>query len=362
MDSYAFTVARTNVRKFSLHHFSKNPSLLEGEVHLEIEKYAFTANNITYAVLGEELRYFQFFPALDPIMEVIIPVWGIGRVVRSLVPEVKIGSRFYGFFPMAKDLVTLPGKVRDTGFTDTKPHRTNLPAVYNYYSDLKVDEMHRDQFEDLELVFRPLFTTSFLIDDYLALNQFFNSDQILITSASSKTAIALVYLLQLRKSSNPNLKIIALTSKSNYGFVNALGCYDEVYLYDQIEEIKKEKTTIIDFRGNQDFLKQLKLYFESQLNFLSLVGLVQWEERKKTTESSIGTVFFAPHQVKRRAKEWGLDGFQKKLSQSWQNFLPFADQKFKIQLATNPEDIEKIYMQNLEGKVPPNLAYVISHS
>ena len=45
------------------------------------------------------------------------------------------------------------------------------------------------------LIYRPLFTTSFFIYDYLEVNSFFGADTVLISSASSKTSFCLAYLI-----------------------------------------------------------------------------------------------------------------------------------------------------------------------
>jgi hypothetical protein len=345
-----------------IHKSLDSQSLQSGEIHFKIEKYAFTANNITYATLGNDLSYFNFFPAENRETEAIIPVWGIAKVDASSHPDITIGERFYGYFPMADSIKVFPGKVRENGFSDVTAHRTSLPAVYNFYSNLAIDEMHKKSFEDLELVFRPLFTTSFLLDDYLTSKSFFDSHQVLLTSASSKTAIALAYLLLQRKNERPNLRIIGLTSQPNYDFVKSLGCYDEVILYENTNAIPNETTLIVDFSGNQQFLSQINQQLGDQLKFISLVGLVQWENRKPASEKSLGTVFFAPHQVKIRSKEWGLAEFQKKVTRAWHEFMPFAQKNFQTISVNNAIDIEGVYLKNLEGKVSPNSAYVICHS
>jgi len=42
-----------------------NATLAEGELLLEIDKFGFSANNVTYAAAGDQLGYWQFFPASD---------------------------------------------------------------------------------------------------------------------------------------------------------------------------------------------------------------------------------------------------------------------------------------------------------
>ena len=38
------------------------PGIEDGEILAEIERFALTANNISYAVVGDKLGYWKFFP------------------------------------------------------------------------------------------------------------------------------------------------------------------------------------------------------------------------------------------------------------------------------------------------------------
>ena len=60
------------------------PDLADGQVLLEIEKYALTANNITYAAVGDGFGYWNFFPTGDADWG-IIPVWGFAKIAASMV-------------------------------------------------------------------------------------------------------------------------------------------------------------------------------------------------------------------------------------------------------------------------------------
>ena len=43
---------------------------------MRVDRFALTANNITYAVMGNQLKYWSLFPA--PSGFGIVPVWGFG--------------------------------------------------------------------------------------------------------------------------------------------------------------------------------------------------------------------------------------------------------------------------------------------
>ncbi len=105
--------------------------LAPGEVLLRIDEFALTANNITYAVAGEMMRYWNFFPAPDGWGRV--PVWGFATVVASNHAEVATGERLYGYLPMGSHLLIEAGRVRANQLTDVSAHRVDLPPVYNQF-------------------------------------------------------------------------------------------------------------------------------------------------------------------------------------------------------------------------------------
>ena len=99
--------------------------LAEGQVRVRVESFALTANNITYATLGDMLNYWQFFPTGEAGWG-IVPVWGFGTVVQSLHPGVAVGERLYGYWPMATGLVLQADRLSAERFTDATAHRAAL--------------------------------------------------------------------------------------------------------------------------------------------------------------------------------------------------------------------------------------------
>ena len=169
------------------------PELGDGQVLFRIDRFAFTANNVTYAVFGEAMSYWNFFPA-DPGWG-RVPVWGFGEVVRSRCDALEEGQRFYGYYPMSSHLLVRPNRVSDSGFMDASEHRQGMSPIYNQYARTSNDPMYDAETEDRQMLFRPLFTTAFLLDDYLCADGFFWAAAVVLTSASSKTAIGLASLL-----------------------------------------------------------------------------------------------------------------------------------------------------------------------
>ena len=75
--------------------------LAEGEVRLRVDRFALTANNITYGVIGEMLGYWNFFPAAEQGWG-RIPAMGWADLVESAHPAIEAGGRYYGWYPMAR--------------------------------------------------------------------------------------------------------------------------------------------------------------------------------------------------------------------------------------------------------------------
>src|SRR5215468_1275841 len=154
---------------------------------VKVDRFAFTANNITYAMLGDQMKYWQLFRAPSGFGN--IPVWGFGEVIASKHPAVGEGERLFGYFPMATHLVIEAGDVSKRGLRDIAAHRQGVAPVYNAYARVGNDPAYADKRGDHQALLRPLFMLSFLVDYYLAENAFFGVERVLLSSASSKTAI-----------------------------------------------------------------------------------------------------------------------------------------------------------------------------
>jgi hypothetical protein len=318
-----FTVRRDNP---SQHRWTKSAlpaQLAEGEALLAIDLFSFTANNVTYAMFGEKMKYWEFFPTDDAAYGTI-PVWGFANVVASNAEGVAVGERFYGYYPMSTHLVVAPSRVSAQAFVDATPHRAELPAIYNQYIRTSADSMYRKDREAEIAIMRPLFATSFLLEDFLADNAFFGAAQIVLSSASSKTAYGTAACLAAR-TGGP--KVIGLTSASNVDFVNSLGCYSKVVTYDKLATLDANVATVYcDFAGNADLRVKIHTHFGDALKYSCSIGGTHWDHLGGARElpGPRPTLFFAPSQAKKRVGEWSPAGFQQKLGEAWDRFMAQA--------------------------------------
>src|ERR1700690_2866982 len=271
MTSTAFIVARHDFQecKFIETNLPEANSLADEALLINVDRFAFTANNITYATLGEQLKYWQLFPAPEGFGN--IPVWGFGEVIASRHPSIEIGERLFGYFPMATHLVIEAADVSKRGLRDAAAHRQDVAPVYNIYARVSGDAAYAGRQGNYQALLRPLFMLSFLVDDFLAENEFYGARTVMLSSASSKTAFGLAHLLHtLRK----GIRVIGLTSASNADFVGSLGCYDEVVTYDRVTSMPSDQPgAFIDMAGNSALRETLHRHFGHQMKYSGRIGL-----------------------------------------------------------------------------------------
>ncbi len=298
-------------------------ALAEGEARLALAHFAFTSNNVTYAAFGETMQYWQFFPCEDAAWG-CVPVWGFAVVSESRAEGVEVGRRVYGYLPMGTHLVVRPGKVGAAGFTDLAAHRAPLAAVYNQYAFCDADPAYQPGREALQALLKPLFITSFLIDDFLAEAGFFGAERVLLSSASSKTAYATAFCLA-RRRQRP--RVTGLTSAGRVDFVRSLGCYDEVLAYEDLGRLDGQAPAVyVDFAGSVALRRAVHEHWADRLGHNCAVGGTHWQDLggAGALPGPKPTLFFAPAQVKRRLapppEGWGPAGWQQRSGEAWQAF------------------------------------------
>ncbi len=330
--------------------------LAEGQVLFAVDRFALTSNNVSYASAGDLLDYWGFFPGPDRWGR--IPAMGFGDVIESRHPEVAVGARCFGFFPMSRHLI-IDARADRNGMIDGSAHRAEHAPVYRTYGFVERDPLYRTEREDQIMLLRGLFMTSFLIDDLLDDENFFGAETSIITSASSKTSIALAHLLHRRARGS----VIGLTSARNRNFVEGLGCYDEVVLYDEIETLPNETPAVlVDMAGNSDVTRTVHERLRDRLEYSCSVGATHWESKPRPTDLPGPTpeFFFAPARIVKRTEDWGGSGLQERLGRSWDEFSSFSDEWLRIVHHRGPEALEGTYLDLLEGRIDPAEGHVVS--
>lgn len=328
-----------------------------GGALLKVERFAFTANNVTYGVVGERIGYWKFFPTTDDDWGVI-PVWGTAEVIES-DGDLPVGERLYGYLPMASHLIIEPARVKDGNLVDGAAHRADLPPVYNRYIRLAAEPGYDSAMDDERMVLWPLYATSFCLYDWLLDNDWHGAEQVILPSASSKTAIGTAYAI--RTDAAPP-RLVGVTSPRNEAAVKALGLYDEVVLYDDIETgVAQKPSVIVDMSGSGEVLGRLHKHLGDDMRFTSNVGVTHYAEAGMGPDfiRERSEMFFAPGHIQKRAKDWGPGAFDRKAAAFWRDATIKSRDWLTIQTGSGVDAVKAAYFDVLTGKTPADKSWVV---
>jgi hypothetical protein len=182
----------------------------------------------------------------------------------------------------------------------------------------------------------------------------------LISSASSKTAIALGYLV----SRAGRARAVGITSRRNREFVRGLGCYDEVLTYEEVEDLDANQPVVfVDMAGSASLRRAVHEHFGRRLLHSCSIGATHWQEQKDeggTLPGPTPEFFFAPGQVEKRSAEWGARELQRRLAAAWSDFREFSEGWLQVRRGHGKEALAHVYEETLAGRIEPHEGHVLS--
>ncbi len=367
MSNDAFTLTRLQTRRNALGttritRTQDDGGLAAGDVLLRVDRFSLTTNNITYAAFGDAMmKYWSFFPTGDAEWG-HMPVWGFADVVTSTVEGVEAGERFYGYFPIASHIRMRPARVTARGFYDAAPHRVELISAYNQYTRCSSDPAYAQPLENYQALLRPLFITSFMLADFLEDNRFFGATQIVVSSASSKTAYGTAFCLGPRG----GVRLVAATSGRNRAFVESLGCYDQTLSYEEVATLPANQPTLyVDFSGDDDLRAVVHHHCGEFLVHDCFAGSAQ---KTRFLEEAFlpgpkPQLYFAPVQIRKRNANWGPQEVNRRFNEAQGRFIAEVSRPGNRWMTLVPshglEATRQVIADLHAGRVDPRQAHVV---
>tara|TARA_R110000823_G_scaffold305166_3_gene427104 strand:- start:32144 stop:33235 length:1092 start_codon:yes stop_codon:yes gene_type:complete len=356
-ESHTLEVNRSDWQKTRLVSAPLSSGLETGEVLLRIDRLALTSNNISYAAAGDALGYWGFFPAEAGWGR--IPAMGWADVLRSAHAEIEEGERVWGFFPFSTHLKIQAGKVSAEQFHDVSAHRAQYAPVYARFDRAQANPIYDPLREDQDSLLRGLFMTSWLVEDFLNEKEAFGAQACIVTSASSKTSIALAHRLKARG----KLTIVGITSPHNVNFCAALGLYDTVMTYDAIAGMDAAvPAVVVDMAGSAEVLGQLHRHYRDNLRYSCRVGATHYADAG-SVEGLPGAApefFFAPGHIQTRSDELGAAALMLRLGTDYVQFRAESDGWLQVKRSYGPEAVRETYQAVLAGETEPSTGQIIS--
>jgi hypothetical protein len=329
-------------------------------VTVELERFALTANNLTYAKLGEALGYWRYFPA--PQGWGRTPVWGVARVAQSATPILAEGERVFGFFPISTQCALTPARRGAFGFADAAPHRAGLPAAYNEYRLIDRDPQFDHDEADAFLALRPLFILGFFLARWLEEKGYFGAERAIISSASSKAAGALAAEL------GGHVEKVGLTSARNLAAVANTKLFDRAVDYAAVADDKalaERPGVYVDIAGDTALAERLKQRMGERLVRTIAVGTTQVDAANvrlpaDSVNDRDSAFFFAPDHMPRLRALWGADALRQRLQDGWTRYVARVRQTMTFRTLSGRAAIAHAYDQVACGAASAGVVTILA--
>jgi NADPH:quinone reductase-like Zn-dependent oxidoreductase len=351
-----FLIRRGNLRETYWSSALPAP-LADNAARLQVDAFALTSNNVTYAAFGEAMGYWSFFPAPDPSWG-RVPVWGFATVIESKAAGVKPGTRVYGYLPISAAFDLSPTRIGPAGFLDGAAHRQGLAPIYNTYIRNDADPSYDPAFEAQQMLFRPLFTTGWMIDDCLMESGAPVPETVVVSSASSKTALALAHCLKQRGT----VEAVALTSEANCAWVEATGLYARTVSYGEVDRLHaRGLAAYVDFIGRPALTADVHHALKDRLMRSLVIGVTDWQASRKPVETPgpAPEFFFVPTYAAERAKALGADELNARTARALSSFYKASERYVTPLQSRGPDAIEAAWKRALDGAIAPDTGLIL---
>ncbi|KAK0736472.1 hypothetical protein B0T21DRAFT_367015 [Apiosordaria backusii] len=260
-----------------------NPLASPSSIRIQTRLISLTTNTFTYAKLGGNplLAWWNVWPlpsTVSPETHCRISAWGYSEVVESTIPSLPVGSKLFGYQPIgtrAEELqlkdANVPGHYDVVVSGDGL--RKGLNSIYSRYQVRGADSTRESKGWDA--LFYVLWQTGWMLnrhvfaweggfepshpfgaaggDGWDAKRADIKGAVMILLAPSGKTGLSFAHELRRgRPEGEQPDKVVAVGSEKSKGFSESTGLFDEVLLYEQVDEIERiakkgQKIVLVNF-------------------------------------------------------------------------------------------------------------------
>jgi len=355
----SFQVRQSNLAEIQWRESRGDDALADSQVDVAIRRFAFTANNVTYARLGPPIPtlgfgYWDFFP-VDADWG-CIPVWGLADVVASRHAALDEGKTLFGFFPLATHLRLNVGAVSGATVLDQSAHRRSLPATYNQYLIADQGLGLSAEAMDAYMVLRPSFSLSFCCASHLSEQRWFDARRVVISSASSKAAMGLAMLL-----ADEDIEVVGLTSSRRVHEIDSRAVFDRVVPYEGVTSLPNDVPTIfVDIANTSEVTHTVHEHLGPRLRASIAAGFTHGSDFGEGLPGPSRELFMAPAHMQRLQGVWGKELYWQRFTEAWRRFHALIARHTAFVHTTGSTGVERVYREVLQGQVSDDTAHVLS--
>lgn len=358
------------------------PNLDPDHVLLRVDKFAFSQMPLGYLMKGYTRTFSAYHDFFKYPEEGLYrsACWGYCTVLESLHPKVAVGTRLYGLVPpcqyhVQKVLRSIPAsKNGDPAMVEFDMHR--MPFNLRRFQEYEVvkDADQDTEMEDWAIATKEIYTMAFYMDEQLLVDTG-QINSVIISCASSKTAMALAYCLRMRGGDELSLSskieremscVVGLTNKEHFEFVKSTDLYHEVYTYDEVHNIPNDKTIVyMDFKCDGAVRQAITLRLGTNLMYNMVLGPAVFQKKMKDQlfEKRAREILFDESSWRERRRmvaEVTKTGRNEKLRSSYPDFVERMKKLSRLRHVSEPDALRKMYDAIYSNSASPSEAFICS--
>jgi hypothetical protein len=326
---------------------------VDGEVLLAVERFALASNNLTYALLGDQLGHWAPFPAASPGWG-RVPAWGHAVVIDGDPELAAPGTRWSGYLPMATHVV-VRAECHGDRLRAVSPERAGMLPLYRDLTPLGGSEP--DDREAVAVAMLPGVAAA-LLDELIAGT---GTGRVVVSSATSKTALTSALLLSRR-----GIDVVGITSPAHVGAADRSGVYAAVVTYDDVDTLAPSPEAIyLDVAGQPAVTAAVHSRLGPSLLRSIAVGGSHRAARSGTEEQPpvpVGPPVERFNTGDRRVQlvaELGDQAVAELEERARRSIVEWASSHVAVPVATGIENTPAVWDRLVRGDVPPLTAPVV---
>jgi hypothetical protein len=114
--------------------------------------------------------------------------------------------------------------------------------------------------------------------------------------------------------------------------------------------------------GNSELRARLHRHFGDRMMYSARIGLTHRSASPDEGElpGAAPVWFFAPDQIRKRAREWGPRGVEQRFGAAWSTFAPTLEGRLTVVESRGPAAVKQVYLDTLNGHIPPEQGHMLS--
>ena len=114
--------------------------------------------------------------------------------------------------------------------------------------------------------------------------------------------------------------------------------------------------------GNATLRARLHRHLGDRLKHSARIGMTHQHSESDAPDlpGAKPAWFFAPDQIRKRAREWGPGGIEQRFGAAWSTLAPKLERWIAVTEGRGRAAVQQVYLDTLAGRVAPDQGHILS--